>query len=99
MVRGDLRPEQVLNKDYILLHNEGSLRFTDQAAAANAAKLGFGWGTGMHDMDNDAHQELLFAPHYARFPGVKLTRLYHGTFTRHTTPGLFATAYTHKLGH
>src|SRR3546814_3325976 len=45
MLRGDLRPEQVLHKDYILLHNEGSLRFTDQAAAANAAKLGFGWGT------------------------------------------------------
>jgi hypothetical protein len=92
MVRGDLRPEQVLNTDYILLHNEGSLRFSDQAAAANAAKLGFGWGTVMHDMDNDGYQDLLIAQNYARFPGVKMLRLYRGHFLRQVEPGRFAAA-------
>ncbi|PKM15073.1 MAG: CRTAC1 family protein [Gammaproteobacteria bacterium HGW-Gammaproteobacteria-2] len=92
MVRGDLRPEQVLNKDYILLHNEGGLRFSDQAAAANAAKLGFGWGTVMHDIDNDGYQDLLIAQNYARFPGVKMLRLYRGHFLRQIAPGRFAAA-------
>lgn len=92
MLRGDLRPEQVLNKDYILLRNEGSLRFSDQAAAANAAKLGFGWGTVMHDMDNDGYQDLLIAQNYARFPGVKMLRLYSGQFLRQIEPGRFAAA-------
>jgi len=92
MVRGDLRPEQALNTDYILLHNEGSLRFSDQAAAANAAKLGFGWGTVMHDMDNDGYQDLLIAQNYARFPGVKMLRLYRGHFLRQVEPGRFAAA-------
>ncbi|PKM08027.1 MAG: CRTAC1 family protein [Gammaproteobacteria bacterium HGW-Gammaproteobacteria-4] len=92
MVRGDLRPEQVLNTDYILLHNEGSLRFSDQGAAANAARLGFGWGTVMHDMDNDGYQDLLIAQNYARFPGVKMLRLYRGHFLRQVEPGRFAAA-------
>ena len=92
MLRGDLRPEQVLNKNYILLHNEGSLRFSDQAAAANAAKLGFGWGTVMHDMDNDGRQDLLIAQNYARFPGVKMLRLYRGHFLRQIQAGRFAAA-------
>src|SRR3546814_19642437 len=46
----------------------------------------------MHDMDNDGYQDLLIAQNYARFPGVKMLRLYHGHFMRQTAPGRFAAA-------
>lgn len=90
MLRGDLRPEQVLNKHYILLRNEGGLRFSDQAPATGTAKLGFGWGTVMTDMDNDGRQDLLIAQNYARFPGVQYLRLYHGHYLRQDEQGRFA---------
>src|SRR3546814_4222411 len=43
-------------------------------------------------MDNDGYQDLLIAQNYARFPGVKMLRLYHGHFMRQTAPGRFAAA-------
>lgn len=90
MLRGDLRPEQVLNKHYILLRNEGGLRFSDQAPATGTAKLGFGWGTVMTDMDNDGRQDLLIAQNYARFPGVQYLQLYSGHYLRQDDQGHFA---------
>jgi len=92
MVRGDLRPEQTLNKDYILLRNDGDLHFSDQAPATGTAKLGFGWGTVMADLDNDGRQDLLIAQNYARFPGVQYLRLYQGHYLRQDAPGHFAAA-------
>ncbi len=92
MVRGDLRPDQTLNKDYILLRNDGALRFSDQASATGTARLGFGWGTVMTDLDNDGRQDLLVAQNYARFPGVQYLRLYRGHYLRQDAQGHFAAA-------
>lgn len=92
MVRGDLRPEQTLNKDYILLRNDGGLQFSDQALATGTAKIGFGWGTVMCDLDNDGRQDLLIAQNYARFPGVQYLHLYRGHFLRQDDQGHFFAA-------
>lgn len=89
MLRGDLRAEQVLHTDYILLRNEAGARFTDVANERHAARLGFGWGTLMHDLDNDGREDLLTAQNYARFPGVRWMRLYRGHFLRQRADGSF----------
>lgn len=92
MLRGDLRPDQILHTDYILLHNDGGLRFSDRARTAGVAEIGFGWGTVMTDLDNDGRQDLLVAQNYARFPGVRYLRLYGGHFLRQIESGVFAAA-------
>ncbi len=68
LVRGDLTKDQAFNPDYMLFHNEGNLRFSDQARKANAARYGFGWGVIFADMNLDGHEDLLAAQNYARFP-------------------------------
>lgn len=90
LVRGDLRDDQVLNMNYILLHNDGDLQFTDAAIPTNTATHGFGWGVVIQDMDLDGRQDLLVAQNYARFPGVKFLELYNGRLLKQYADGTFA---------
>ena len=78
LLRGDLEKEDVFNPAYMLFHNEGGLKFTDQAEAMNAARYGFGWGTVFADMNLDGFEDLLAAQNYARFPANDLLQHYPG---------------------
>ncbi len=73
LVRGDLTKDQPFNPDYMLFHNEGNLRFTDQARARHAARYGFGWGVVFADMNLDGREDILAAQNYARFPSFLAT--------------------------
>ena len=89
MVKGNLTKEQTLNKDYILLQNDGDFKFTDVSVAKKAAKYGFGWGTSIEDFNNDSKMDLYFSQNYARFPGVKLLELYPGRLLEQQADGTF----------
>jgi hypothetical protein len=78
LVRGDLTKEQTLNKDYILLENQGDFSFIDTAATNNAAKYGFGWGLVSYDFNNDTLADYLITQNYIRFPAVEHLDLYPG---------------------
>ena len=78
LLRGDLTDDDVFNPSYMLFHNEGGLKFTDQAEALNAARYGFGWGTVSADMNLDGREDLLAAQNYARFPANELLVHYPG---------------------
>ena len=78
LVRGDLTKEQTLNKDYILLENQGDFTFKDTALENNAAKYGFGWGLVSYDFNNDTLADYLITQNYIRFPGVDYLELYPG---------------------
>jgi hypothetical protein len=78
LVRGDLREDQTLNKDYILLENQGDYTFKDAALERNAAKYGFGWGLVSYDFNNDTLADYLITQNYIRFPGVEYLTLYPG---------------------
>ena len=78
LVRGDLTKEQTLNKDYILLENQGDFTFKDTALENNAAKYGFGWGLVSYDFNNDTLADYLITQNYIRFPGVEYLELYPG---------------------
>lgn len=90
LVRGDLREDQVLNMDYILLHNDKNLQFSDLAIPTKTASHGFGWGVVMQDMDLDGRQDLIVAQNYARFPGVEFLELYNGRLLKQYPDGTFA---------
>lgn len=78
LVRGDLTKQQTLNKDYILLENQGDFNFKDTALQNNAAKYGFGWGLVSYDFNNDTLADYLITQNYIRFPGVEHLDLYPG---------------------
>ncbi len=75
---GDLREDQPFNMDYMLFKNDGKLEFSDVAAPMDVAKLGFGWGVVLQDMDMDSHSDILIAQNYGRFPGVEYLDPYSG---------------------
>lgn len=66
MLRGDLGKNEPLNTDYILLRNDGGLKFTDTARSAGIARFGFGWGTLFADLNIDGHEDLLVAQNYIK---------------------------------
>lgn len=91
MLRGDLREEQQLNTDYILLENKGNLVFEDSAQQRNAALYGFGWGLVSFDFNNDTRADYLISQNYIRFPGATtgLFDLYPGRLLQQGSDGQF----------
>lgn len=89
MVRGDLRDDQTLNKDYILLENQGDFVFKDTALEKNAAKYGFGWGLVSYDFNNDTLADYLITQNYIRFPAVEYLDLYPGNLLQQYSDGNF----------
>jgi hypothetical protein len=91
LLRGDLRDDQTLNTDYILLENKGGLVFEDTAKKRNAASYGFGWGLVSFDFNNDSLADYLFSQNYIRFPGATsgLFDLYPGRLLQQTADGQF----------
>jgi hypothetical protein len=73
--KGDLRDDQVYNKRWILLRNDGGFNFTDVAEEAKIAGYEFSWGAVFEDFNLDGHQDLLVAENYIGFPPHKLVRL------------------------
>ncbi|MGK0238146.1 MAG: hypothetical protein ACI92G_001610 [Candidatus Pelagisphaera sp.] len=76
LLSGDLREDQTLNMDYILLENQGGFKFKDVAKERDAASLGFGWGLVSFDFNNDTRADYLISQNYIRFPGVRLPGLF-----------------------
>ena len=91
LLRGDLRDEQELNTDYILLENKGDLEFEDTAELRNAAVYGFGWGLVSFDFNNDTLADYLVSQNYIRFPGAQtgLFDLYPGRLLQQENNGQF----------
>lgn len=78
MLRGDLAKDAPFNTDYMLLRNDGGLKFTDVAREAGVGRLGFGWGTVFADMDMDGNLDLLASQNYAKMPLSFLMAKYCG---------------------
>ncbi len=89
LVKGDLRPDQPFNTDYMLLRNDGDFNFVDAAKETKTAVYGFGWGTAMSDMDMDGRDEIMIAQNYARFPGVDYLEKLPGRMLKNYPDGIF----------
>ncbi len=74
-VRGDLREDQKLLREYALLQNEGDFVFKDVADQAKVADYGFGWGPVFQDFNNNGRLDLAIAQNYIAFPVHKFLKL------------------------
>ncbi len=91
LVRGDLREEQILYKDWYLFKNNGNFEFEDIAEQAAIADYEFSWGAIFEDFNLDGRDDLVVSENYAGFPlhKVKFWRL-DGRFLLQTEEGQFA---------
>ncbi len=91
LVRGDLREDQVLHKDWWFFANEGDFVFVDRATDAALADHEFGWGAVFEDFNLDGRDDLAVSGNYVGFPLHKVPawRL-DGRFMLQTENGEFA---------
>lgn len=72
LAKGDLRDDQELVTDWILLKNEGNFKFRDVARSLNVADFEFAWGCLFEDFNLDGRQDLAVAENYVSFAPHKL---------------------------
>jgi len=75
LLKEGLQEGQTLNPNWILLRNEGKLKFTDVTADYGLDGYGFAWGAMFEDLDLDGQQDLLVAQNYIKWPLHEYKRL------------------------
>lgn len=91
LVRGDLRDEQFLNKDWLLFSNQGSFTFENVAEQAKIADSEFSWGGVFEDFNLDGRDDLVVSENYVEFPTHAIAALrLDGRFMIQNPQGEFA---------
>ena len=72
LVRGDLREDQVLHKDWLLFENQGDFSFVDSADDRQLAAYEFSWGAVFEDFNLDGRDDLVVSENYVGWPLHKL---------------------------
>ncbi|MEH6367432.1 MAG: FG-GAP-like repeat-containing protein [Pseudomonas marincola] len=75
LARGDLRDDQELNLDWLLLENEGDFKFHDVLKDKALDGYGFSWGGVFGDLDLDGKLDLMVAQSYIKWPPHQLNKL------------------------
>ncbi len=93
LVRGDLREDQVLHKDWLLFENQGEFSFVDSASEKRIAAFEFSWGAVFEDFNLDGRDDLAVSENYAGWPlhNVPFWRL-NGRLLLQNEQGVFAEA-------
>lgn len=68
VVKGDRRDDQPAALEWLLLRNDGAMRFADITAASGAHGFGFAWGGYFEDINLDGVLDLLVAENYVKWP-------------------------------
>ena len=91
LVRGDLRDDQILHKDWLLFENQGDFTFTDSASERQVAAYEFSWGAVFEDFNLDGRDDLVVSENYSGWPLHKLPmwRL-DGRFLLQNEQGVFS---------
>lgn len=74
LVRGDLREDQILHKDWWFFANEVDFVFVDQAKEAALADHEFGWGAVFEDFNLDGRDDLAVSEKNVDFPCTRYLR-------------------------
>lgn len=72
MVKGDLRDDQRLFRQWILFQGNGAGTFTDEAMAVKLADFEFGWGLSFEDLNLDGREDLIVSQNYVTSPLHKI---------------------------
>lgn len=68
LLTGDLRDDQTLSEDWLLLRNDGGMRFTDVTAEYGLDGYGFAWGASFEDLDADGWLDLVVSQNAEKLP-------------------------------
>lgn len=97
LLKGDLKDHQQLNKDWVLLRNDGKFKFKNVIKETGLSGYGFGWGGVFEDVNLDGRLDLLVAENYLKWPFFELEKLPGHAFLNlpdggapsfYSTPGL-----------
>jgi len=66
--RGNLKPDEKLTHDHILLRNDGKFKFIDIGKEKNINDAGFSWGAVFADLNLDTHLDLLVSQNFDQIP-------------------------------
>ena len=75
LLRGDLRDDQTLVTDWILLKNKGNFEFEEVADSAHVANYEFAWGAVFEDFNIDGLHDLAVAEYYVDLPNSRILPL------------------------
>lgn len=68
LTTGDIRDDQRHTHDWLLLRNDGAMRFTTVTAESGLLNDGFAWGGVFEDVDLDGRLDLFVAQNYIKWP-------------------------------
>jgi len=93
LVRGDLREEQILHKEWLMFENQGDFSFIDSAEKRQVGDFEFAWGAIFEDFNLDGRDDLVVSENYEGWPLHKLPlwRL-NGRFLLQSEDGVFMPA-------
>ncbi|MDA8869855.1 VCBS repeat-containing protein [Rhizobiaceae bacterium] len=72
MVRGDLRDDEVLYRDWLVFQADGKGGFTDEAEALKVADYEFSWGMSHEDLNLDGREDLIVSENFVQAPFHKV---------------------------
>jgi hypothetical protein len=75
IVKGDRHDDQTPANEWLLLRNDGGMRFTDITVSAGVSGFGFAWGGAFEDVNLDGSLDLLVAENYVKWPVHRLFKL------------------------
>ena len=82
LVRGDLKEDQDLKLDWLLLENSGNHQLSDITANYELTDYGFAWGAVFEDINLDGELDLLVAQNYINWPPHQTNKLAGKAFTQ-----------------
>ncbi|MEH0018386.1 MAG: VCBS repeat-containing protein [Desulfobacter sp.] len=80
LVRGDLREDQPMALEWLLLRNDGNWKFSNATTEYALDGYGFAWGGVFEDINLDGDLDLLVAQNYIKWPGHTIRKLQNKAF-------------------
>jgi len=87
LTRGDLREDQVDRLEWLLLRNDGDMKFSDVTQEYGLTDHGFAWGAVFEDLNLDGDLDLIVAQNYIKWPVHKFFKLDGKAFLKLTDAG------------
>lgn len=75
LLRGDLRKDQELLKDWTLYQNQGDMNFTDVTNMLALPEHEFAWGGVLADIDQNGREDLIVSENYVKIPQQRIRPL------------------------
>jgi len=87
LTKGDLHADQDHTHDWLLLHNDGKLHFTDVTRKYGLGNEAFGWGGVFEDTTSSGQLDLFVAENYIKWPIHKYFKLQGRSFVAESQNG------------